>query len=180
MNTIAERIGATMPGGGMMGNGSTYNFGGSANMKTSILIAAITACALSTPIASAQDRAAPGKPAVGMAMGQQMSHMQQNMSAMQAQMASIRTTTDPAERQKLMQAHMKSMQDNMRAMSAMGGPMMMGGDQRGGMAMGDGQPMAGGDLMQRHQVMETRMNMMQMMMEQMLQHMQAMESMPAK
>jgi len=46
------------------------------------------------------------------------------------------------------------------------------------MAMGDDKPMAGGDMMQRHQMMVNRMSMMQMMMEQMLQHQQAMESMP--
>ena len=38
-------------------------------MKTSILIAAIAACALSAPIASAQDTATPDKPAMGMDMG---------------------------------------------------------------------------------------------------------------
>jgi len=148
-------------------------------MKTSILIAAIAACALSAPIASAQDTATPDKPAMGMDMGQQMSQMQQNVTAMQAQMDQIRATTDPKERRKLMQAHMQAMQDNMTAMSGMGGPMKKGG-QAGGMAMGDGKPMAGGDMMQRHQMMENRMSMMQMMMEQMLQHQQAMESMPAK
>lgn len=151
-------------------------------MKTSILIAAITACALSVPFASAQDKVAPDKPAMdmNMDMGQRMSQMQQNMTAMQAQMARIRATTDPTERRKLMQAHMQAMQENMTAMSGMGGPMKMGGGQPGGMAMGDSKPMAGGDMMQRHQMMENRMNMMQMMMEQMLQHQQALESMPAK
>jgi hypothetical protein len=139
-------------------------------MKTSILIAAIAACALSTPFASAQDMAPPDRPAMGMDMGQQMSQMQQNMTVMQAQMTKIRATTDPTERRKLMQAHMQAMQENMTAMSGMGGPMKMG----------DSKPMAGGDMMQRHQMMENRMSMMQMMMEQMLQHQQAMESMPAK
>jgi len=103
-------------------------------MKTSILIAAIAACALSAPIASAQDKATPDKPAVGMDMGQQMSQMEQNMTAMQAQMAKIRATTDPTERRKLMQAHMQAMQDNMTAMSGMGGmggPMMKGSGQAG-------------------------------------------------
>lgn len=149
-------------------------------MKTTILIAAIAAGALSVPIASAQEKAVPEPPAVAMDMGQQMSRMQQNMTAMQAQMQQIRATTDPKERHKLLQAHMQAMQDNMTAMSGMGGPMMMAGRPPGGMAMGDSKPMAGGDMMQRHQMMENRMGMMQMMMEQMLQHQQAMESMPAK
>jgi len=151
-----------------------FNFEGNAKMKTSILIAAIAACALSAPFASAQDEAAPDKPAMSMDMEQQMSQMQQNMTAMQAQMARIRATTDPTERRKLMQAHMQAMQENMTAMSG------MGGGQPGGMAMGDSKPMAGGAMMQRHQMMENRMSMMQMMMEQMLQHQQAMESIPAK
>lgn len=149
-------------------------------MKTSILTAAIAACVLSVPIASAQDKAAPDKPAMGMDMGQQMSQMQRSMTAMQAQMDRIRTTTDPKERRELMRAHMQAMQDTMHAMGGMGGPMMMGGGQAGGMPMGDGKPMAGGDRPQRHQMMESRMSMMQGMMEQMLQHLQAMESMPAK
>jgi periplasmic protein CpxP/Spy len=157
-----------------------FDFEGNAKMKTSILIAAIAACALSVPIAFAQDQAAPDKPAMGMDMGQQMSRMQQNMTAMQAQMEQIRATSDPTERRKLLQAHMQAMQDNMKAMGGMGGPMMMGGGQPGGMAKGDGKPMAGGDMMQRHQMMENRMSMMHLMMEQMLQHQQAMESMPAK
>jgi len=157
-----------------------FNFQGNANMKTSILIAAITACALSAPTALAQDPTAPDKSAMRMNMGQQMSALQANMTAMQAQMEQIHATTDRKERQKLMQAHMQAMQDNMKAMRGMGGPMMMGGGQPGDMAMGSGKPMAGEDMKQRHQMMESRMSLMQMMMEQLLQHQQAMESMPAK
>jgi hypothetical protein len=40
--------------------------------------------------------------------------------------------------------------------------------------------MKDGDMMQCHEMMEKRMDMMQMMMEQMMQHDQMMESMPAK
>ena len=43
-----------------------------------------------------------------------MSRMQANMTTMQAQMDKIRATTDPKERQKLMQAHMQTMQENRR------------------------------------------------------------------
>jgi len=77
-------------------------------MKTAILIPAIVA-ALSMPIASAQDKSVPAKPAMGMDMDNHMGKMQGNMKAMQAQMDKIHKTTDPKERQKLMQAHMTAM-----------------------------------------------------------------------
>ena len=140
-------------------------------MKTSILISAIVACALSAPIVSAQEKPAPTKPAMSMDMDKHMGQMQEKMKAMQAQMDTIRNTTDPKERQILMQAHMQAMQENMKMMRGMGGP-MMGGQKGGGMM--------GGDPKQRQEMMEKRMDMMQMMMEQMMQHDQMMESMPAK
>ncbi len=89
------------------------------------------------------------------------------MRAMQSQMDVIRTVTDPAVRQRLMGEHMKSMQENMKAMHAMGGPMMQGG-------------MKEGEMMKHHAMMEHRMDMMQMMMDQMMQHDHAAHSMPAK
>ena len=150
-------------------------------MKTSILISAIAACALSASAAFAQDKSAPAKPAMGMDMDKHMTQMQEKMKTMQGQMDNIRKTTDPKERQKLMQAHMQAMQENMKAMRGMGGPMMKGGAEHGGMSMGDKKGgMAEGDMMKRHEMMEKRMDMMQMMMEQMMQHDQAMGSMPAK
>ena len=141
-------------------------------MKTSILISAIVACALSAPIVSAQEKPAPAKPAMSMDMDKHMSQMQEKMKAMQVQMDKIGKTTDPEERQKLMLEHTQAMQENMKMMRGMGGPMMMGG-QKGGAMMG-------GDPKQRQDMMEKRMDMMQMMMEQMMQHDQMMESMPAK
>ena len=141
-------------------------------MKTSILISAIVACALSAPIVSAQEKSTPAKPAMSMDMDKHMSQMQEKMRAMQAQMDTIRTVTDPAVRQRLMQEHMQAMQANMEIMRGMGGPMMKGGGEQGGMK--------DGDMMKHHEMMEKRMDMMQMMMEQMMQHDQAMESMPVK
>jgi len=147
-------------------------------MKISILISAIVASVLAAPIASAQDKpamkmdmekmergkSAPAKPA--MDMDKQVAPTQENMQKMQQQMDKIATTTDPRERQKLMQEHMQTMQENMKAMRSMGGPMM-----KGGMAMGDKKSgaMAGGDMKMRQEGMEKRMDMMQMMMEQMMQ-----------
>jgi hypothetical protein len=156
-------------------------------MKTSILFVAITACALSSiQLASAQDKDAPAKPEMSMPMDAKMSQMQDNMTKMKSQMDKIHATTDPKARQALMQAHMQTMQECMAMMGQMNKPMMMGGGQGAGMAMGGDKGMAGdkgmmgSDMMQHHQMMEKRMSMMQMMMEQMLQHQQAMESTPAK
>ena len=149
-------------------------------MYTSILVAAIVACALSAPIVSAQEKSAPAKPAMSMDMDKQMPQMQEKMKAMQGQMDKVRKTTEPKERQKLMQEHMQAMQENMKMMRGMGGPMMTGGGQHGGMMMGKKDGMTDGDMMKRHEMMEKRMDMMQMMMEQMMQRDQAMQSMPAK
>ena len=135
-------------------------------MKTSILLAAIISGALSAPLASAQQTSTPAKPAMTMDMDKQMPQMQENMKKMQQQMEKIRATSDPKERQKLMQEHMQTMQENMKTMHGMGGPMMMGGDQRGGKMMADKKGgMAEGDMMKRHEMMEKRMEMMASMMQ---------------
>ena len=134
-------------------------------MKTSILISAIIACALSAPIASAQDKNAPAKPEMSMDMDKHMSQMQEQMKTMQAKMDTIRNTTDPKERKRLMQEHMQAMQENMKAMHGMGGK------------KGD---MKDGDMMKRHEMMGKRIDMMEMMMEQMMRRDQMKESMPTK
>jgi len=108
-------------------------------------------------------------------MDRQMSQMQENMKTMQPQMEKLRATTEPAERQKLMQEHMRTMQ----AMRDMGGPMMTVRGEHGGMMMGCKRGarkggMAAGDMMQHHEMMEKRMDMTQMMMEPVGQHDQAM------
>ncbi len=150
-------------------------------MKRSILFTALTVAALSAPAAFAQDtKPASAKPAMSMDMEKHMSQMQEKMKAMQGQMDKIRNTTDPKERQKLMQAHMQAMQENMKMMRGMGGPMMTGGGHGSMMMGGKKDGMTDGDMMKRHDMMEKRMDMMQMMMEQMMQHDQAMGPMPAK
>lgn len=88
-------------------------------MKTPILFAAVFTCALVVPVASAQDTTAPTKPAMSTPMDAHMSQMQTNMTLMQSQMDTIRATTNPKERQKLMQAHMQTMQENMGMMRTM-------------------------------------------------------------
>jgi periplasmic protein CpxP/Spy len=138
-------------------------------MKKSLVVA-IVACTLSVPVVFAQEKSASTKPAMSMDMDKQMPRMQENMKKMQQQMEKLRATTDPKERQKLLQEHMQTMQENMKTMRGMGGPMMTGAGQHGGMTMGDKKDgTKEGDMMKRHGMMETRMDMMQMMMEQMMQ-----------
>lgn len=117
------------------------------------------------------------KPAQQGMMGQMGEHMQKMMEQMDA----VHKAVDPAEREKLLQEHMQSMQEGMG---------MMGGGKRGGMMMGKGMQqgsemmgkrMQQGDGMTgcndqkktQHQQMERRMDMMQTMMDQMMQHQQA-------
>lgn len=144
-------------------------------MKTSILISAIVACALSAPIVSAMERHAPAGPAMNMDMDKQMPQMQESMKKLQAQMDRIHRTKDAKERQRLLQQHMQAMQENMQMMRGMGGPTMGTMDGKPG-AMVPG--MTDGDTMKRQEMTEKRMDMMQMMMEQMMQRDQAKESMP--
>ena len=144
-------------------------------MKTTILISAIAACALSAPISFAQT--APAKPA--MSMGDKpMPAVDANMKKMQEQMEKIGTTTDPKERQKLMQVHMQTMQENMKSMRAMGDPMKMDDKKGGGMMGAKKGGMKDGDMKDRQEMTEKRMDMMQMMMEQMMKRDQAMQPMP--
>lgn len=94
-------------------------------MKTSILVAAIAASALSAPVVSAQEKSPPPKHVMSMDVDKHMGQMQDTMKAMQAQMDRIHKTTDAKERHKLMQEHMQAMHDHMKSMHGMGGPMMM-------------------------------------------------------
>jgi periplasmic protein CpxP/Spy len=153
-------------------------------MKKSILFAALVTAALSAPLAFADDahhpeqpkKAAPAKSGQtadteNKKTGMQMDRMQEQMKKMQAQMEEIRKTTDPEERQKLMQKHMQSMREGMKTMRGMCDDMdegggMMGGDMKSGMM--------GGDMMEKH------MEMMQMMMNQMMEHQGQQDSMPMK
>ena len=102
--------------------------------------------------------------------------LQNRMQQMSEQMARIHSTQDPAERQRLMQEHMQSMNAGM---------MMMGQTMRGGMGPGQaqGQQCKSDDAacrldkMQAQQdMMNGRMRMMQMMMQQMTEHMMQQQS----
>ena len=94
------------------------------------------------------------------------------MQKMMAQMDQIRQTKDPAVRERLMEEHMRTMQDTMQSMHAMGGPMMMdmmGSQGMGGVTSNVQSGKRGSGVNERMDMMEKRMDMMQMMMEQMLQ-----------
>ena len=114
---------------------------------------------------------------------QQLGKMQAEMTRMQEQMRRIQETTDPKERQRLLQDHWTSMQSMMSLMHGSGeaGGPMMGGHMMGGSMMGG--PMGGHMMMwndyrnltpeqlkQRQYMMDRLMPMQQMMMEQMMQH----------
>jgi len=93
------------------------------------------------------------------------------MNTMHAQMDRIHQTTDPVERQRLLEEHWKTMDEQMADMRTMEGMMggMMGGmhGQRGNQGHGNMHMM---DPEQRDTYMQDRMDMQQMMMEQMMQH----------
>ncbi len=105
-------------------------------------------------------------PATSEDVGKTVNEMKENTKKMQTQLDRIRQAKDPQERQKLVQEHMRTMQENiMLGKSMMGGtmdcPMMKDGMMGGGMGMmGAGQD----DMMTRRmEMMEKRMDMMQMM-----------------
>jgi hypothetical protein len=123
-----------------------------------------------------------------------MARMQEHMQLMQKQMDRINTTSDPKQRQQLMQEHWQSMHEGMGMLrgsgdqpgcNMMGGHMMMGGGghMMGGSMMGGGRGhMMGGmgwwnnddsspqALNRRQQMMGACMGMQQQMMDQMMQH----------
>jgi periplasmic protein CpxP/Spy len=113
-------------------------------MKTQIATLLFSALVAGAPFAAA--------PASGPGGGtQSMPMMNEHMQKMQKQMQQIHAAKDPAERKRLMEEHMKSMQGMMPMMSGMGAS-------------------PNSDPNQRMQMMEMRMDMMHKMMEQMLQH----------
>ncbi|MBT9463452.1 MAG: hypothetical protein IV113_05420 [Hydrogenophaga sp.] len=97
--------------------------------------------------------------------------MQNRMRDMQAMHDKMMNAKTPAERQALMNEHMKTMQEGMATMNDMKG---MGG--MSGMSGMKEMPM---EMAKRHQMMEARMDMMQTMMEMMMQRMPGAATSPA-
>ncbi len=99
--------------------------------------------------------------------------MEKRIKTMQEQMDRIRQTKDPKQREKLLQEHMETMQQQLRDMRGMGGGAMMEmTGRRGGQGMQSESPM---DPQAREKMMQDRLDMMQMMMEQMLNELQILQ-----
>ena len=120
-------------------------------MKKSFLIAALVTLPLSLSQAWAEETHHTDKdkkPAAAMTdkdKQMQMSKMQENMLKMHEQMHKIMDAKNPQERDQLMQAHAKMMQDGMQMMKTMmGGHEMMGSDAKGSMMDGGGMGMGMG------------------------------------
>jgi hypothetical protein len=157
-----------------------------------IVISMILALALAVTSVLADDSHHPEKAAAieahasqdtGQGMGmmdmEQMQQRMQKMQQMQQMMDRINKSKDPQERQRLMQEHMEKMHDMMTNMRGMMEPGMMGkgmmdkGMMQGG-GSGDNMGAAQKDTMpmlQRQQMMEKRLDMMQGLMEQMMEQM---------
>lgn len=104
--------------------------------------------------------------------------MQQKMKVMAEEMAKIQASTDPAERQRLMQQHMQNMAAFMQGMHSMGamgpgmmsgGSSMMNGQTMGGMHGGPGNP----DVNARLDRIDQRLELLTQMVDQLVQHEQA-------
>lgn len=113
-----------------------------------------------------QSKSAPNAFAPTSAKGSES--MMNNMKKMREQMQTLHATTDPKEREKLLQEHMQTMQSTMAMMQGMDCPMMrggmMGGEKRD--AKGDEYPTDGS---------KSSSGTMHMMMEQMMEHQKAMQ-----
>lgn len=95
--------------------------------------------------------------------------MPDHMKAMQAMRDKMMNAKTPAERQALMDEHMKSMHEGMAMMKGMKG--MGGMHGKGGMPGMSGMKDMPMDMSRHHQMMEMRMDTMQTMMEMMMQRM---------
>lgn len=155
-------------------------------MKKVFTLTALSAAALLTACANT---ATPGAGPMSAARAQaHASHhpaaaatpavMADRMKTMQAMRDKMMNASTPAERQALMDEHMKSMQEGMATMNRMHGMKGMGNmqDTQGMSGMKD-MPMM--DMNKRHQMMEMRMDMMQTMMEMMMQRMPGSATPPA-
>ena len=95
--------------------------------------------------------------------------MQTNVKKMDAQLKRIAKEKNDTERDRLLGEHMQTMRENMMLAGGMasGCPMMGSGMMGSGMmGSGMGMMMGQGDMTERMQQMDKRMDMMQMMMEQ--------------
>ena len=126
------------------------------------LLVVLAASLFASASGFAQDEQASPAPSV--------EQMQAHMQAMQALMARIQATEDPAERQQLMQQYMQSMNESMSLMGRMmHGPMGQSG--RASQCPQDDTKCELNRLQMQQQMMGRQMGMMQQMMQQMMQGM---------
>lgn len=111
------------------------------------------------------------------AFDKQMAQSQEYMNKMQEQMDKLRQTQDPQERQKLLQQHWTTMQENMQLMHdiwgpyGMQGPTIGPGKVRGWKHMGEQYfKLTPEQMNQRQYMMDRYVPMQQMMMQQLMQH----------
>ena len=101
-------------------------------MKSSLTAAAFVILSLLTPLVSAQDRAPPDTDKqlsqmqkdmnamlVQIAKLRQQSQLRKNVNAMQRQLEDLESTTDPKERQALLRAHMRTLEEQMQMVRSM-------------------------------------------------------------
>ena len=139
-------------------------------------VAVFFALTSSTLIAGAQ----PPERVPSEAAPMQMQQMQSRMSAMNETMARIHAAEEPAERQRLMQEHMRSMQQGMATMGRMmTGAMPEAGSGTETRCAVDDMRCRMDEMQAQHGAMAGRMAMMQQMMQQMTEHMMRHESAPS-
>ncbi|HJR70323.1 MAG TPA: hypothetical protein VKA43_09815 [Gammaproteobacteria bacterium] len=140
---------------------------------TVVLAAAAYACAAQQPNARGSDQLAPPERQMPM---RDMQGMQDRMLEMRALMGRIHDASDPAERRRLMDEHMRVMQEGM----AMMGNMMGGrvGPQPGAACAASDTRCEMQRMQGEQQAMQQRMGMMHGMMGQMMEHMTATPSEP--
>jgi len=151
------------------------------NTVLSLLVAGVSLGAAAQTAAEHQQHHPGGTPAAAAAKTApapqamdpaQMANREQQMKAMQAMRDKMMNAKTPAERQALMEEHMKSMHEGMAMMKCMKDMKGMGGMHgKAGMPGMSGKKDMPMDISKHHQMMEMRMDMMQTMMEMMMQRM---------
>jgi hypothetical protein len=148
------------------------------NRIVRIAVLLVVSTLLAPFFASAAEPAATPPPQSTAQAADSAAQMQQKIKVMAEEMAKIQATTDPAERQRLMQQHMQSMAGFMQAMHAGGamGPGMMAG----GSSMMNAQAMGGmhggpgnADVNARLDRIDQRLDLLTQMVDQLVQHEQA-------
>ena len=92
---------------------------GKPNMNNKMPISEMVRGAPSAPIVSRQNKSVPTKRAMPVDMDKQMPQMKALIKRMHQQMNRFVAATDPKKRHKLMQVHVKTLQETMKRMHGM-------------------------------------------------------------